>query len=205
MTETSNRLSVCVFCASSESVSADERAVAAELGRGIAERGWRLVYGGGGIGLMGEVARAVMAGGGEVFGVIPRRLVEREVALPEITELVQTETMRERKHLMDSEADAFIVLPGGIGTLEELVEVLTLKLLGYHSRPIVLLDARDYWKPLLDQIDAMIREQLSPQSLLYLFDVVRTPAEALEAVTRPQAEMEGLWIGQALETIEDEP
>ena len=202
MTET-NRLSVCVFCASSEAVGEEDRAVAAELGRGIAERGWRLVYGGGGIGLMGEVARAALAGGGDVLGVIPHRLMTREVALLDNTELVQTETMRERKHHMDSESDAFVVLPGGIGTLEELVEVLTLKLLGYHSRPIVVLDPRGYWRPLLDQLDTMIRHRLSPPTLLYLFEVVDSPDAALAAVTRPQADISAPSAAQELETIED--
>lgn len=204
MTPTRERLSVCVFCASSEAVGREDRAVAAELGHGIAARGWRLVYGGGGIGLMGEIARAVLDRDGEVLGVIPQRLVEREVALPAVTELVTTDTMRERKHRMDSESDGFIVLPGGIGTLEELVEILTLKQLGYHDRPIVLLDPRDYWKALVDQLGAMIREQLSPPSVLRLFEVVDHPEAALDAMLHP-AVAGHPTAGEELELMEEEP
>jgi uncharacterized protein (TIGR00730 family) len=196
--------SVCVFCASSEAVSSQDRAVAAELGRAIAARGWRLVYGGGGIGLMGEVARAVLAEGGEVLGVIPHKLVTREIALPEVTELVVTDTMRERKHRMDHEADAFVVLPGGIGTLEELVEVLTLKQLGYHDRPIVLLDPRNHWKPLLDQLEVMIAAELSPPSILRLFEVTEDPEATLAACANPAQEAGHPDAAEELETIEDE-
>jgi cytokinin riboside 5'-monophosphate phosphoribohydrolase len=196
--------SVCVFCASSEAVSAEHRAVAAALGRAIAERGWRVVYGGGGIGLMGEVARGALNAGGQVLGVIPHRLATREVALPEVTELVRTDTMRERKHRMDLESDAFIVLPGGIGTLEELVEILTLKQLGYHDRPIVVLDAGQYWKPLLDQFAAMIAAELSPASILELFEVAEDPDAALGALAHPHQRAGVPGPGEELEVIEEE-
>jgi uncharacterized protein (TIGR00730 family) len=195
--------SVCVFCASSEAVGAEHRAVAAALGRGIAERGWRLVYGGGGIGLMGEAARAAMAAGGQVLGVIPHRLATREVALPEVTELVRTDTMRERKHRMDTESDAFVVLPGGIGTLEELVEIVTLKLLGYHDRPIVLLDPDGYWTPLLEQLRAMIAASLSPPELLELFEVAGSPEEALADLAEPHQHVGHEGVAGELEVMED--
>ena len=175
-------LTVCVFCASSEAVSDEYRAVARELGRGIAERGWSLMYGGGTIGLMGEVARACLAGGGAVTGVIPHLLADREIALESVTNLLRTETMRERKALMDEGSDAFVVLPGGIGTLEELVEIVTLKQLGYHARPIVLLDAGGYWSPLMTLLGRMVDEHLAEPELMTLLEVVATPAAALEAV-----------------------
>jgi uncharacterized protein (TIGR00730 family) len=179
---TPRAFSVCVFCSSSEMVSAAERAIAAELGTRLATRGWRLVYGGGNVGLMGEVARAALGAGGHVLGVIPHRLATREIALDEVTELVRTETMRERKGIMDAESDAFIVLPGGIGTLEEVVEIITLKQLGYHGRPIVLLDVDGYWAPLREQLDRMVAHRFATPELLTLFDTVTTVSEALDLV-----------------------
>ncbi|HVM00016.1 MAG TPA: TIGR00730 family Rossman fold protein [Egibacteraceae bacterium] len=180
--------SVCVFCASSEAVAPGYRAVAAELGRAIAAEGWELVYGGGSIGLMGEVARAALTAGAHVTGVIPHRLADREIALHEVSELVRTDTMRERKAVMDERSDAFVVLPGGIGTLEELVEMLTLKQLGYHNRAIVVLDTQGYWDPLLAQIARMVAERFVSPHLVDLWQVRSTVAEtvaALRAYTPP--------------------
>ena len=173
---------VAVYCASSEAASASYRRAAADLGRAIAERGWGLVYGGGNIGLMGEVARAALHGGAPVVGVIPHRLADREIALESVTELVRTETMRERKGIMDERSDAFVVLPGGIGTLEELVEMITLKQLGYHERPIVVLDADGYWDPLLGQLRRMVDEGLADPSLCELFAVVGDVPSVLTAI-----------------------
>ena len=178
--------SVCVFCASSEAVSDDFRSVARELGKAMAARGWELVYGGGGIGLMGEVSRAVMAAGGSVYGVIPHRLAEREVASPDITELVTVDTMRQRKATMDARADAFVVLPGGIGTLEELVEIMTLRQLGYHDRPVVVIDADGFWDPLAELFDRMIGARLAPPSVARLWQLVPDVAGALDALDHPR-------------------
>lgn len=195
--------SVCVFCASSEAVGDEERAVAARLGAAIAGRGWRLVYGGGGIGLMGEVARGALDGGGEVLGVIPHRLATREVALPTVTELIRTDTLRERKHHMDEASDAFVILPGGIGTLEELVEILTLKQLGYHDRPIVLLDPQGYWRPLRAQLDAMVEHRLSAPSMLSLFEVATDPDDALERLLVQRPAPPAPRARAAMEVFED--
>lgn len=175
-------ISVCVYCASSESVSAELRALAAELGHALAAQGWSLVYGGGNVGLMGEVARAALAAGAHVTGVIPHRLADREIALEDVTELVRTETMRERKGLMDDRSDAFVVLPGGIGTLEELVEILTLKQLGYHDRAIVVLDAGGYWDPFLAQLDRMVEMGLADASLPGLLDATHDVAGTIAAI-----------------------
>ena len=175
-------LRVCVYCASSELVDSRHRRVAADLGRRIAGRGWGLVYGGGNVGLMGEVARAALDAGGEVIGVIPHRLADREIALERVTRLIRTETMRERKARMDELSDAFIVLPGGIGTLEELVEMITLKQLGYHDRAVVVLDDEGYWDPLLAQLARMVDEGLAASSLLDLIDVVTDVEGAVTAV-----------------------
>jgi hypothetical protein len=178
---------VCVYCASSESVAEEHRVAARELGRAIAERGWGLMYGGGNIGLMGEVARSCLQAGGHVTGVIPHLLANREVALEEVTRLLRTETMRERKALMDEGSDGFIVLPGGIGTLEELVEILTLKQLGYHDRAIVLLDPTGYWDPLLGLLDRMVAQHLAEPELPQLLESVDTVSAALTAVQKEGA------------------
>jgi uncharacterized protein (TIGR00730 family) len=175
---------VCVFCASSEAVSDADRKVAAALGKAIAREGWGLVYGGGGIGLMGEVARAALGADGHVVGIIPHRLETKEVSFADVTELIRTDTMRERKGLMDARSDAFVVLPGGVGTLEELLEIITLKQLGFHDRPIVLLDPRGFWDPLLAQLDRIVDESLASAEVLDLWELVRTPEEAVAAVRR---------------------
>lgn len=174
--------SVCVFCASSERVDARYRRVAAALGVAIAEHGWELVYGGGNIGLMGEVARAALTAGGRVTGVIPHRLASREIALETVTELIRTDTMRERKALMDARSDAFVVLPGGVGTLEELVEIVTLRQLGYHDRPVVVIDADGYWDPLLAQFDRMVAESLASATVRDLLDVTADVPGAVRAL-----------------------
>jgi uncharacterized protein (TIGR00730 family) len=128
------------------------------FGRALAEAGIGLVYGGGAIGLMGAVARAVLEAGGQVTGVIPRFLVEREVMLAEVQELLVTEDMHERKRLMFERSDAFVALPGGIGTLEELVEQLTWAQLGRHDKPILIADLDGFWGPLLTLFDHIAAE-----------------------------------------------
>ena len=145
-----DRLSVCVFCASSSGLPEVYRRGARELGAELARRGHRLVYGGGDVGLMGELARAAHRQGGRIVGVIPRALVERELAYGPADELLVTETLRERKAEMDARADAFVALPGGFGTLEELLEVITLRQLRLHRRPVVLLNLNGYWDPFLE-------------------------------------------------------
>jgi cytokinin riboside 5'-monophosphate phosphoribohydrolase len=148
------RLSICVFCASASGLDEVYLESARLLGKEIGRRGHRLVYGGGNVGLMREVATSVHDEGGEVFGAIPRSLVERELAYGPADELVVTETLRERKAEMDNRADAFVALPGGFGTMEELLEVLTLRQLNLHDRPIVLVNVNGFWDPFL----AMVRE-----------------------------------------------
>lgn len=175
-------LRVCVYCASSEAVGEPLRQLATETGRSLAVRGWGLVYGGGGIGLMGEVARAAMSGGADVIGVIPERLVGREDANPQITELHVVDTMRQRKHLMDSLADAFLILPGGLGTLEEFMEIITLRQLGYHDRPVVVLDPDGFWDPLLQLFDDMVAAQLAAAQIHRLYTRATTSATALDAI-----------------------
>src|SRR5262245_48815214 len=130
--------SICVYCGSADGADPAYAAAAAEFGKLLAQSGIRLVYGGGSVGLMGIVARNVMSAGGEVTGIIPQFLLEREVMLKEVTELVVTPDMHERKRIMFERSDAFVALPGGIGTLEETVEMLTWAQLGRHAKPVAL-------------------------------------------------------------------
>lgn len=147
--------SVCVYCGSAQGREPVFGQVAERFGRLVAGAGLTLVYGGGSVGLMGTVARAALMAGGHVTGIIPRFLVEREVMLNEVSELIVTEDMHERKRLMFERSDAFVALPGGIGTLEEVVEMMTWAQLGRHRKPVVLADVGDFWQPLAVLLDHM--------------------------------------------------
>jgi uncharacterized protein (TIGR00730 family) len=147
--------SVCVYCGSSFGSDPAHEAAATRLGQIIAEEGLRLVYGGGSVGLMGTVANSALESGGAVTGIIPRFLEKREVMLETLEDLVITEDMHERKHLMFQKSDAFIALPGGIGTLEEAVEMMTWAQLGQHRKPVVLANINGFWSPLLELLDHM--------------------------------------------------
>jgi uncharacterized protein (TIGR00730 family) len=148
--------SLCVYCGSSMGRDPAHRAAASAVGTLLAARGVRLVYGGGAVGLMGVVADAVMAGGGEVLGVIPKGLFSNEVGHTGITELVEVDSMHQRKQRMAEEADAFLALPGGLGTLEELAEITTWAQLGIHAKPVGVLDLDGFWQPLLDFLDGAV-------------------------------------------------
>lgn len=150
--------SICVFCGSGDGTNPSYREAAVTLGRDIAHHGVRLVYGGGSVGLMGTVAKAVLSHGGQVTGIIPRFLVEREEMLTGVDDLVITEDMHERKKLMFDRSDAFVALPGGIGTLEEVVEQMTWAQLGRHRKPVLLADIAGFWSPLIALLDHMAGE-----------------------------------------------
>ncbi len=152
----SNIARLCVYCGSSGAVHRQYREAATELGARLAAAGIGLVYGGGRVGLMGLLADAALAGGGEVIGIIPSRLRDAELAHPGATELVVVESMHERKRLMAEKADAFAVLPGGIGTLDELFEILSWKQLELHDKPILLADIGGYWAPLRALLDDIV-------------------------------------------------
>lgn len=152
-----NRFSVCVFCGSRFGADPAHRGLAARLGTAVARRGWRLVYGGGEVGLMGVAATAAIEAGGEVLGIIPRRLMQREIGKRDLSELLVTETMAERKERMIAVSDAFVCLPGGLGTLDELLEVMTLKQLGYVGQPIVLVDGV-FWRPFVELVEYTVRQ-----------------------------------------------
>lgn len=140
---------LCIYCGSSFGKNPAHRDAAEAVGRWCAEHGIGVVYGGGAIGLMGVVADAALAAGGEVIGVIPTLLIEKEKEHRHLTKLIEVATMHERKKIMADYADGFLALPGGIGTLEELIEVLTWRQLGYHHKPIGLLNTGGYFDPLL--------------------------------------------------------
>ena len=150
--------SVAVFCGASLGVSPVFGAAAAQLGRGIAQAGWRLIYGGGQMGLMGVVANAALAAGGAVVGVIPDFLQRQEVAHDGISELVVTDSMHSRKTGMFARADAFVTLPGGIGTLDETIEVLTWRQLKLHAKPILICDVAGSSRGLVGAIDAAVEQ-----------------------------------------------
>ena len=150
--------SVCVYCGSSPGNDPAYLEAGKILGRSLGEAGLRLVYGGGTKGVMGAVAQGTMEAGGKVTGIIPRFLMNKEAtekALGQLDELVVTEDMHERKHRMFEESDAFVTLPGGIGTLEEVVEIMTWAQLGQHTKPIVLANINNFWNPLSTLLDHM--------------------------------------------------
>jgi len=180
---------LCVFCGSSDGTDPAHRAAAVQLGATLAERGVGLVYGGGAVGLMGAVADACMAGGGEVVGVIPTGLFSREVGHTGLTELVEVRSMHERKALMYERADAFVALPGGLGTLEELAEVLTWNQLGILAKPVALLDVGGFWQPLVRWLtEAVEAGFVRPQhaASLRVVDDVDEVLEVLAAAELPK-------------------
>jgi hypothetical protein len=157
---TMNR-SICVYCGSRDGANPHYKAAARQLGAAMAGNGIRLVYGAGTYGIMGAVADAVVSGGGSVTGVIPEFLKNREASetdLRQFDELIVTNDMHERKHIMFSRSGAFVALPGGIGTLEEIIEIMTWAQLGRHNRPMVLANIDGFWDPLLRLIDHMASE-----------------------------------------------
>jgi uncharacterized protein (TIGR00730 family) len=174
--------SICVFCGSRHGDDHRFRAAAARFGELVGAAGLRLIYGGGHVGLMGAVADAAMAAGAEVVGFIPTALLAREVGHRAITELIVTSTMYERKQEMIERSDAFVILPGGLGTLDELLEVVTLRQLGYHDKPVILVNVDGYWDPLLALFERVIEREFAAPSVRALYDVVATVDEVLPLV-----------------------
>ena len=178
--------SVCVYCGSRDGARAAYAKAADAMGALLARRGWRLVYGAGDVGLMGRVARAAQAGGGETFGVIPTHLLDREVGKRDLSTFVITETMHERKKVMLMNADAVVVLPGGAGSLDEFFEVLTWAQLGLHTKPIFLLNTESYWDRLIDLMDHVVTQGFADPSLTHLVQCV-AELPALEAALEAAA------------------
>jgi uncharacterized protein (TIGR00730 family) len=168
---------LCVYCASSDRLDPKYYAAAAELGREMVLRGWDLIYGGGRTGAMGAVARAVKQSGGRVVGVIPEFMKARELAYDEADELVTVITMRERKLLMETRADAFVALPGGWGTLEEILEILTLRQLDLVKKPCVFFNQDGFYDPLLQLFERMLGDRFFKPSNLELFRTANTVSD----------------------------
>jgi hypothetical protein len=173
---------LCVFCGSQVGNDKLYTQAAERLGKLMAEKRVRLVYGGGGIGLMGVLARSVLQAGGQAVGVVPGFLRALEVQQQGLTELIVTETMHERKFLMYDMADAFAVLPGGIGTLEEITELVSWRHLGVHVKPIVLIDVANYWKPYVSLIEHAVAEGFAAEAVRRDFSLVERVEDVLSAV-----------------------
>ncbi|MBX3476543.1 MAG: TIGR00730 family Rossman fold protein [Brevundimonas sp.] len=175
--------SVCLFCGSSEAAHADYIQVARDFGAAMATRSWRLVYGGGGVGLMGASARAAHEAGGKVLGIMPNFLRSRERLFDDVETLV-VDTMHERKILMYDQSDAFVVAPGGVGTLEEVVELLSWKRLDLHAKPVIFLNTHGFWATFFALMEHSVAEGMTPPSFLQAWDVCDTVEEAADLLAR---------------------
>jgi uncharacterized protein (TIGR00730 family) len=193
MTRTSLH-SVCVFCGSSAGRLPEYAAAARQLGQLLAKRNLRLVYGGGNIGLMGILADAALAAGGQVIGVIPRHLMDKELGHIDCTELVIVGSMHERKARMADLADAFIALPGGIGTFEELLEILTWGQLGLHAKPCGILDVAGYYQPLLALLDRATGEGFLRSEHRSLLWTATDPAALLDTLSGAKPPQLPKWL-----------
>jgi hypothetical protein len=187
--------SICVYSSSSDAVDPRLGLVARELGQAIARRGCGLIYGGADVGLMGKVAEGVKQEGGRVTGVIPRALQAFGLPQHSIDELIVSDGMRDRKAIMEDRGDAFIALPGGFGTLEELLEIITLKQLRYHEKPVVILNALGFYDPLLVVFDHILEQKLAKPSSRQLYHVAPDVADVMAYLDayRPM-ESEAKWF-----------
>ncbi|MBO3750846.1 TIGR00730 family Rossman fold protein [Streptosporangiaceae bacterium NEAU-GS5] len=179
-------MNVCVFCASSQKIDARYFDLARQVGEELARRGHGLVSGGATVSCMGEVARAARAGGARTVGVIPQVLVDIEIADTDSDELIVTGDMRERKGIMDSRADAFLVLPGGIGTLEELFEIWTSRVIGMHAKPLVVLDPWGLYAALRELVQTMYDQGFTRPDVFDAISWATTVEEAFDLLVRSQ-------------------
>jgi uncharacterized protein (TIGR00730 family) len=180
---------VCVFCASNLGSHSDYAEAAAALGRSLAREGRTIVYGGGKRGLMGVLADAALAEGGRVVGVIPEALRDLELAHPGVSEMIVTPGMHERKATMARLSNAFVALPGGFGTLEEIVEVITHRQLDFHDKPCILVNLRGYFDPLIAMFERAFDEEFAPQSTRDHYRVVNTTDAVLDCIREPGTEI----------------
>lgn len=174
--------SICVYCASSSACDAVYHDVARRLGSLLAERGYSIIYGGGAVGSMGALADGAVARGGKIVGVLPKFMQELEWGHTRLTELRIVEDMRVRKHMMLSESDGVVALPGGSGTLEELFEAMTLKRLGLYTKPIVLVNTRNYFAPLIDLLEHAIAERFMDRRHFDMWQLVDSPEDVPAAI-----------------------
>lgn len=178
--------SLCVFCGAAPGNDPAYAEAGRELGVLMAQRGIRLVFGGGHVGMMGLIADSVLDAGGEAVGVIPEHLVEREVGHDKLTELHVVDTMHSRKQKMFELSDAFAVLPGGIGTLDETFEILTWRQLGLHDKPVVMLSVGGYWRPFQELVGGIVKAEFAADAITRLFEVAATPQELLGVLDRTE-------------------
>jgi uncharacterized protein (TIGR00730 family) len=176
--------SICVFCGAKEGASPKYMEMAYYTGELIAQRGLKLIYGGGGGGLMGAVASGAMAAGGEVHGIIPTKLIERELAKRDITSMEEVPNMAVRKNQMIMQSDAFISLPGGLGTLDEMFEVMTLRQLAYHSKPVGLLNQDGYYDNLIAMCEGFLRDGFVRDSEYRYLVIEKSPEVLLDKLFR---------------------
>jgi len=176
--------SVCLYCGSSDRADPRYIAAAAEFGRALAGAGMRLVYGGGGVGLMGAAAKAAHDAGGRVLGIMPEFLRTREMLFDDV-ETIVVSNMHERKMIMFQESDAFVVLPGGVGTLEEIVELLSWRRLDLHAKPVVFANLDGFWNPLFELFEHTIEASLTPASFREAWTAVDTIDQVLPALVAP--------------------
>ena len=174
--------SVCVYCGSSARVDQVYKDAAVELGRALAENGWSLVYGGGRVGLMGLVADSALAAGAKAVGIIPKHIQSREIEHTDLTELHIVDTMHVRKQMMVDRGDAFVILAGGLGTLDEFFEILTWKQLGLHDKPVVMVNINGYWDKMIEAIRHIAAEKFMREEDLNMFRVVGSVAEVPHAL-----------------------
>ncbi len=186
--------SICVYCSSSDAVEPHYFDAARSLGEQVAARGHSLVYGGADVGLMGALARSARQGGARVIGVIPEAIHEKGIAAKEIDELIVTPDLRSRKQAMEERADAFIALPGGFGTLEELLEVVTLRQLQLHAKPIVLLNVDGFYDPLLALFEQLYRGRFAKDAHRRTYAVAAHPAEALDLAEQATPPLPAKWF-----------
>ncbi|MFN1835997.1 TIGR00730 family Rossman fold protein [Balneola sp. MJW-20] len=171
---------ICVYCGSRTPNNPVYGELAVELGQAVAERNWTIVYGGGRVGMMGKLADAALENDGEVIGVIPTALKRREVAHPDLTKMHETQDMHTRKALMESHSDAFVILPGGFGTLDEFFEILTWRQLGFHDKPIIMVNKEGYFDGLIQFSQQALSEDFIRPSSLQLFRETRSVNEVME-------------------------
>lgn len=185
---------LCVYCASSDRLDPKYAETASAVGREMVRRGWGLVYGGGKVGLMGAVAKAVKTSGGRVVGVIPEFMKVKELAYEGADEMHSVVTMRERKLMMETHADAFVALPGGWGTLEEIMEILTLRQLDVLRKPVVIFNQDGFYDELLKFFDRMIAEHFNKPSNLQLFTVATTVDQIFDQLEKGAVTAETKWF-----------
>lgn len=189
--------SICVYCGSSINVDEDFKTLAHDMGKILAEKNIRLVYGGGKAGLMGIIADSIMSHGGEAIGIIPSHISDREIQHKGLTELHIVDSMHTRKQMMVDYSDAFLVLPGGVGTLDETCEIMTWRQLGIHDKPIVVANVKDYWTPFLSMIDHIVDQGFmreDDKKIISIVDKLEDIMPAFENAPKETFDPSSKWI-----------